>query len=277
MAGIALLTILFASWIFISIILTLIQEFFLFHPEKLPRDFEFKFEIPFRELNYDVKPGVRINGLIFSAEKRRGTVIYFHGNTRSIKGWSRFAKDFLRNGYDVMMLDYRGFGKSTGTRSERGINNDLQYVYNRLTETIPEQEIVIYGRSMGTGFATKLASSNNPQMLILESAYYSIADIARRYLFFMPVSLMLRFKVRTYKWIQYVRCPVFLIHGGSDRLVPWRASQRLLKKSGGTARLFLVPGGRHNNLQKLPEYHRILDNILLGKVEAEPGIAVNLV
>jgi alpha-beta hydrolase superfamily lysophospholipase len=92
----------------------LIQERFIFKPEKLPFNFAFRYDKPFNELNFDIAPGVRINGLHFFLKEPLGLVLYLHGNSRSIKGWAKFAQDFTRFGYDVILIDYRGFGKSTG-------------------------------------------------------------------------------------------------------------------------------------------------------------------
>ena len=97
----------------------------IFKPEKLAQDFEFKYDLPFKEYFFDVEPGVRINGLHFYREKPKGLILYFHGNTRSIKGWARYAKDFFRFDYDVLLVDYRGFGKSTGKRSEKEMLEDM--------------------------------------------------------------------------------------------------------------------------------------------------------
>ena len=84
-------------------------------------DFIYKYDVPFRELFFDVEEGVRINGLHFHVEQPLGLVLYFHGNSRSIKGWAKYAKDFYRYKYDVVLVDYRGFGKSTGKITEKKI------------------------------------------------------------------------------------------------------------------------------------------------------------
>ena len=114
----------------LSILVYFLQEKFIFKPEKLKQDFQFKYDIPFRELFFDIEPGVRINGLHFYREQPLGLILYFHGNTRSIKGWARYARDFYRYNYDVVLVDYRGFGKSTGKRSEKEMLDDMQFVYN---------------------------------------------------------------------------------------------------------------------------------------------------
>lgn len=124
------------------------------------------------------------------------------------------------------MIDYRGFGKSKGKRSEAAMKKDAQHVYNKMKFELkyPENKIIIYGRSLGSGFAAKLASSNRPKMLILDAPYYSLSQLTNRFLPFLPVSILLRFKVRTDQWLKYCRCPIFIIHGTKDSLIPMSSS-----------------------------------------------------
>lgn len=243
------------------------QEKFLFKPEKLPSDFEFKYgDIEFLEYNLEPVPGVNINGIHFCQEKPKGVVLYLKGNSRSIKGWGRFAVDFTRLGYDVIMIDYRGFGKSTGKRTEEGIKRDLQYIYDELKKQVKEKYIILYGRSLGSGFAAKLASTNNPRMLILESPYYSVRHVAKRYTPFLPLSLILRFPIRTYKWLKHVQCPIKILHGTNDKLIPYKTAVKLSKIKPENTRLYSIIGAGHNNLYTKEEYHRMLDEILNSKL-----------
>ena len=244
-----------------------LQERFLFKPEKLPPDFEFKYPNQKSvEHNLYLDDDVRINGVHFSIEKPKGIVLYLKGNSRSIKGWGKFAVDFTRLGFDVAMLDYRGFGKSRGLRkSEKTIIEDLQKVYDILKTRVPEKYITIYGRSMGSGFATKLASKNNPRMLILESPYYSMTKMAKRYIPFMPASLILKYPLRTYKWIKYVTCPIKIIHGTKDKLIPYKSSLALSNINPKVTRLYSVIGGGHNDLYTHEDYHRMLEEIIVAE------------
>ena len=242
------------------------QEKFLFKPEKLPADFEFKYtDTPFMEYNLETVPGVNINGVHFCLDKPKGVVLYLKGNSRSIKGWGRFAVDFTRLGYDVIMIDYRGFGKSTGKRTEAGIKKDLQFIYDEMKKQVKEKYIIIYGRSLGSGFAAKLASTNQPRMLILESPYYSLKKVTRRYVPFLPLSLILRFPIETYKWLKYVQCPIKIIHGTNDKLIPYKTAVKLSQINPDKTRLYSVIGAGHNNLYTKEEYHRMLDEILNSK------------
>lgn len=246
----------------LSILAYVFQEKFIFKPEKLKQDFQFKYDIPFREYFFDVEPGVRINGLHFYRPDPKGLILYFHGNTRSIKGWAKYARDFYRYDYDVLLLDYRGFGKSTGKRSEKEMLNDMQFIYNRLREKYAEDHLIVYGRSMGSGFATRLAADNSPRYLILDAPYYNFRKVVERFLPFLPVHIVLRFHLRTDKWIQRVKCHTYIIHGTHDWLIPIRHSEALQRVNPRKITLIRIPGGRHNNLPTFDQYHNFIRDIL---------------
>lgn len=246
----------------LSVLAYFLQERFIFKPEKLAQDFQFKYDIPFREYFFDVEPGVRINGLHFYREAPAGLILYFHGNSRSIKGWAKYAKDFYRYNYDVVLVDYRGFGKSTGKRSEKEMLDDMQFVYETLLKQYNEQHLIIYGRSIGSGFASKLASDNKPRYLILDAPYYSFRKVVERFLPILPVKYVLRYHLRTDKWIRKVNCHTYIIHGTRDLLIPIRHSERLQKLNPHKITLIRIHGGRHNNLPKFDEYHNFVRDIL---------------
>lgn len=250
-------------YIVISALLYFLQDFFLFRPEKLPKDFQYYYENQnVEEYNLETRDGAVINGLHFKVEKPKGVVLYLKGNSKSIKGWGKFAVDFTRHSYDVIMVDYRGFGKSTGRRSQKAIKNDLQFVYNQIREQVEEKYIILYGRSMGSGFATKLASTNKPKMLILDAPYYSLKHVTKRYMPFMPLSVIMRYPMPTYKWLKYVNCPVHIIHGTNDKLIPFSSSIKLSKVRPELTRLWSVIGGGHKNLNEFESYHSMLSEII---------------
>lgn len=246
----------------VSLFLYYLQEKFLFHPEKLPENFQFKFDRSFEEMQFEAEDGGSVHALKFIVPDAKGIVLYLHGNTRSVKGWSKYATYFLNYGYEVVMVDYRGFGKSRGKRTEENIKNDLQEVYNRLADEYGDHRIIVYGRSMGSGFAAKVASQNAPQSLILHAPYYSLMDTVKRYLFFIPIAVILRYKIRTHVWLRYVRCPIYILHGTRDRLIPFGSSVRLSKIRPHATTLFPIPGANHHNITDFPEYKRAIYDIL---------------
>lgn len=248
--------------ILLFVLIYFLQDKFIFKPEILKQDFQFKYDVPFREYFFDVEKTVRINGLHFYRQDPKGLILYFHGNTRSIKGWARYAKDFYRYDYDVVLVDYRGFGKSTGKRSEKEMLNDMQFVYTRLKEQYSENHLIVYGRSIGSGFATKVASDNNPRYLILDAPYYSFRKVVERFLPVLPVRFVLRYHLRTDKWIRQVKCHTYILHGTSDWLIPLKHSEELQKLNPKKITLIRIPGGKHNNLPSFDEYHNFIRDIL---------------
>ena len=258
------LLIVIAVYLLISIILYYLQDYLLFKPEKLPRDFQFNYDNQqFKEYNLTTRDGAVINGVLFkSKESPKGVVLYLKGNSKSIKGWGKFAVDFTRLGYSVLMVDYRGFGKSTGKRTQKAIKRDLQEVYNRIKDLTPEGNIVLYGRSLGSGFAAKLASTNNPKMLILDAPYYSLTKVTTRFMPFMPLSVLMKYPLPTYKWLKYVRCPIHIIHGTNDQLIPYKTSVKLSKINPTRTKLHTVIGGGHKDLNNFPAYHEMLEDII---------------
>ncbi|RKE92004.1 alpha/beta hydrolase [Ichthyenterobacterium magnum] len=251
-------------YIAISIALYYLQDYMLFKPEKLPKDFQFDYENQVtKEYNLETRDGAIINGLrFFPKGESKGVVLYLKGNSKSIKGWGKFAVDFTRHGYNVFMVDYRGFGKSTGRRSQKAIKRDLQVVYNKIKEKTSENHIILYGRSLGSGFATKLASTNHPKMLILDAPYYSLTKVTARYMPFMPLSLLIKYPLPTYKWLKYVQCPIHIIHGTDDKLIPFKSSVKLSQINPKLTKLHSVIGGGHKNLNNYESYHKMLDDIL---------------
>ena len=248
----------------ISIALYYLQDYMLFKPEKLPKDFQFDYEHQqTKEYNLETRDGAVINGLrFFPKGESRGVVLYLKGNSKSIKGWGKFAVDFTRHGYNVLMVDYRGFGKSTGRRSQKAIKRDLQLVYNKLKDMTTEDHIILYGRSLGSGFAAKLASMNHPKMLILDAPYYSLTKVTARYAPFMPLSLLMKYPLPTYKWLKYVQCPIHIIHGTHDKLIPYKTSVKLALVNPNLTKLHTIIGGGHKDLNNFESYHSMLDDII---------------
>ncbi len=250
------------GYLLIAVFVYLIQDKFIFKPEKLQQDFIYKYDAPFEELFFDIEPGVRINGLHFMVKKPLGLILYFHGNTRSIKGWAKYARDFIRYNYDVVLVDYRGFGKSTGKKSEAMMMKDMQFVYDTLAVQYSEHHIIVYGRSLGSGFAAKIASDNKPRYLILDAPYYSFKKAVERFLPILPTKYLLRYHLRIDKWIKHVNCHTYILHGTNDRLIPISNSENLQALNPNKITLLRIKGGKHNNLPSFPEYHNMIRSIL---------------
>jgi alpha-beta hydrolase superfamily lysophospholipase len=245
------------------------QDYFFFRPERLPHWFEFQYPFPFQEINFEMEDGGMVNALHFRVPNSRGVVFYIKGNSRSIKGWGKFAKDFIGKGFDFFILDYRGFGKSKGRRTESILFSDLQQAYKWLSGQYPEEQIVLYGRSLGSGLAARIASWNHPRMLILDCPYYSFLYNSRRFGFWLPLNWLLRYHIRTDRFLTQVQCPTHILHGTRDRLFPIRQSEMLQALAQNKIKLHPIVGAGHNNLTDYPEYHDLLYDILHEEVLAK--------
>jgi pimeloyl-ACP methyl ester carboxylesterase len=241
------------------------QESLIFYPETLPPEYKYSFSVPFEEVNVPVEAAT-LNALLFKARNSRGVILYLHGNAGSLRSWGDVAGEFTSRGYDILIPDYRGFGKSTGNiANEKQLLDDGLAVYRMLAKTRPEDQIIVYGRSIGTGVATVIARSEKPRMLILESPFLSMIDLASYHYPFLPrpiISMFLRYPLRNDRWIGEVACPVYLFHGAKDDIIPFDHSVRLEKLIRAPHRLTRIEGGGHNDLGNFGAFDRELDQIL---------------
>lgn len=246
----------------LGLLIYFFQHKFFFQPEKLSPDFKFAYDnLKAEEKTVEPEPGAKINYLHFQVESPKGVVIYLKGNTKSIKGWGKFAVDFTRLDYEVVMMDYRGFGKSTGKRTVEAMKRDSQFIYDIVKKEFTEDKIIMYGRSLGSGFAARLAAKNNPRMLILTSPLYSLLRTIHRYLPFMPAKPFLRYNIPTFQYLKNVRCPIKIIHGSDDQLVPIKTAIDLSEINPKLTRLYVILGAGHINIHQFEEYHRVMQEI----------------
>ncbi len=242
------------------------QEKILFSPTVLAADHQFKHPADVTEFFIDV-PGAKINGLHMRRPNPKAIVFFLHGNTGSLDNW--FVNiDFYRNmNVDLAMVDFRGFGKSTGQiQSQEQLVNDIQLVWRSVAAQYPNLPVVFIGRSLGSGLAAQLNSqlpdSQKAQLVILVSAYYSLQELAKLHFRYVP-SALVRYPLRTDEAIksdastkatQWV-----LLHGDKDALIPIEHSQRLVKQSGNTT-LIPIVGAAHNDLQEFPAYLKAIED-----------------
>ena len=244
------------------------QEIVIIHPVKLSKDAVYSFDNNpnFKEINLNPESNITLNTLYFESEtsEKKGIVLYFHGNADNLARWGKHAHDFTKHGYDVLMYDYRGFGKSTGSFSEEKYHQDAQFAYQYISKSFAPENIIIYGRSLGTGIATKLASENKAKMLILETPYYNFINVSRSFLPILPFEKILRYTFRTDLWITHVKYPIHIFHGTSDWVVPYRSSVQLvnLLQQDQNKILTTIEGGGHKNLADFELYHRDLAKVL---------------
>ncbi len=247
----------------ILFILYLFQEKILFQPEELPQDYTFQFDHTFNELFLEAEDGVCLNAIHFTNPNPKGIILYFHGNRGSLKRWGSIVSFFAKKQYDVVVMDYRSYGKSGGEVSEKNLYNDAQLFYNYILKRYTEDQITLYGRSIGTGIAVRLASDNQPCNLILETPYYDIKDIVESWLPHFPTNMLLRYKIPSGKFIQEVACNITIYHGTNDGVVPYKSGEKLFKSIlVPNKRMITIEEGSHNDLIEFDEYLNTIDAVL---------------
>lgn len=239
------------------------QEKLLFLPTTLEQDYQYQFSYPFEELFLKTDETAIINAIHFKIEKPKGVVLFFHGNAGDLSRWGILAEYFVEKQYDVLVMDYRTYGKSTGKLSEAALYNDAQYCYDYLKTMYIEDEIIVYGRSLGSGLATNIASKKNPKQLILETPYYSVLDVAQYRFPMFPVKQLLKYKLLSYQFIKDVKCPILILHGTKDQVVPYQSAKKLYEASPKLKTTFVtIEGGTHGDLSTFEIYHQHIDEIL---------------
>lgn len=238
-----------------------LQERYAFLPQKLPRDFEYSFKGNWKEIYFETEPGIVINALHFKAEASKGLVLYFHGNSGSLKNWGSVGEMYTPLGYDVLVMDYRGYGKSTGKiTKEAGLHHDAEFIYNKMKEQYPEDRIILIGYSMGGGMASELAANHSPSKLLLIAPFYNLAEAAKHAYPILP-SWILRYKFANDENLQRVRCPVYLFHGTEDTVIPYEHSVKLEQLSDAI-KLYTIGDSNHSTITQYPAYHKALSEVL---------------
>jgi len=252
-----------AGYVLLCLGLYVFQERLIFFPERLPPDYEFVYDAPFEELALPVA-GAALSALRFEAAAPQGVILYFHGNAGSLAGWGDVGEPLAAHGYDVVIVDYRGYGKSEGRINGEAVwLADAEAVYAYVVELYGEERVILYGRSIGSTAAAYLAAQHRPRLLILEAPFYSLGDLARRAMPpVFPLGLLLKYDLPVYRWLEEVECPVVIFHGTEDEVVPFDSSRRLLSHAHSEVTFIPVEGGRHNNLELFAAYQAGLANAL---------------
>ncbi len=240
-----------------------LQDYILFKPEVKRLSEAYNFSIPHKEINIRYDPYSNLNIVQFTCDTpQRGVVLYFHGNRKNIGWYAKFAPNFTRHGYEVWMLDYPGFGKSTGTLTEERLYEYAHQLYKLANTRFGKDSIIIYGKSMGTGIAAELASKRGCRRLILETPYYSMQALATHYFPIYPVKRMIHYQLPTYEYLKDIIAPVSLLHGSSDWTIPYSNASQLKTVIKKTDEFITIEGGSHNDLNDFPLFRQKLDSLL---------------
>ncbi len=174
-------------------------------------------------------------------------ILFCHGNGGNISHRLDSIQLFHRLGLSTFIFDYRGYGLSEGSPAEKGTYLDAEAAWNYLIRQrkVEPKKIIVFGRSLGGAVAAWLAQGHTPRMLIIESTFTSVKDLAGKFYPYFPVRLLSRFNYNVIEYLQKVNCPLLIIHSRDDEIVPFSHGQRLFM-SAKEPKEFLDIMGTHN-------------------------------
>jgi hypothetical protein len=239
-----------------------------FHPERAPLGGAWVAPEGAEDVWFETLDGARLHGWFFRSRPPQdeeagtgveartttgATVVYFHGNGGNISYAAWVGEALARRGFDVLLFDYRGYGRSTGELDgERGLYADAEAAYRHVVESmrVEPQRVVLYGQSLGSVAAADVAARHPCGALVLESGLSSASDMAATIFPWLPRTLhrLAKYRLDTVSKLSRVGCPVFVAHGDRDEIIPVEQGQRLYAAAPEPKRLHVVAGAGHNDL-----------------------------
>ena len=202
----------------------------------------------YQPLTLTTDDGERLHAWHLARPDALADVVYFHGNGGNLSVWSDVLVGLWRQGFDVLAIDYRGYGLSTGTPSEQGLYRDVDATL-RFVDARPldrSRPVIYWGRSLGTVMAAYAASRRAPDGIVLESGFPSMRSVLETNPVMWLLSWGSSYRMPTVDWMAAVRQPALVLHGDRDSVIPYRLGQRLYAALPGPKTFVTLPGGEHN-------------------------------
>lgn len=238
------------------------QTELIFEPIPLAQDYQFKVPETVQEVFINVAPDAVLNGFYHKSSKSPLLLLYFQGNAKNLQNFLDNHNVLLDWEYNVLVTDYRGFGKSTSAiDGEQKMYEDAESIYDYAVQLGYESDnIILYGYSMGTSMAAYLATKKAAKAVILESPYSSIAEIS------IFGDRAPAYQLNTAKRADEITIPTLLIHGELDDIITPDHSERILANLQTTQKeMVVISGGGHGDLKDRTEYqasfHRFISNL----------------
>ncbi len=224
---------------------------------------------PGEDVFLETSDGVRIHGWYVTHPKAAVTLLWFHGNAGNLEDRRGLLRDLRDLPANVLVIDYRGYGRSEGRPDEKGLYRDAQAAWDWLSARTSPERIVVFGKSLGGGPASELATRVSCGGLILQSTFTSAPDMAPRVMPFFPARWFLRTKYDNLAKVAKISCPKLILHSRDDEIIPFSMGERLFAAAAEPKESAWFDGAGHNDLwlRRREEYFARLRDFLgrLGK------------
>jgi len=242
-------------------LLYVMQPAMIFLPYSVLQATPANWGLEYEDVWLEAEDRVRLHGWYLPRPGERRVLLFFHGNAGNISHRQASLEVFHRIGLNVLIVDYRGYGRSTGRPSEAGLYRDAAAAWDYLVRErgVVANDIIVFGRSLGGAVAAQLAAEVQPGALILESTLSSARDFVRESLPLLSWLIVRRFDFDTIARLQSVSCPVLVLHSPDDEIMPYALGQRLYQ-AAKPPKAFHALRGDHNNgfLLSEPQYGEAL-------------------
>lgn len=244
----SILFILVTVWLLLVVLMYAFQDRFIYYPQKLLSSTPADIALPYEDIFLTTADGLKIHGWYIKHPEPLATLLFLHGNAGNISHRLDSLQIFHALGLSVLIIDYRGYGRSQGHPSEQGTYLDAQAAWDFLVSSqhIAAQNIIIFGRSLGAAVAVQLAEQQTAGALIMESAFTSIVEIGKRYYPYLPVQWLTRIRYPSIERVSNINCPLLVIHSPDDELIPFELGEQLFA-SARHPKSFLKTRGGHND------------------------------
>jgi fermentation-respiration switch protein FrsA (DUF1100 family) len=203
----------------------------------------------FSAFTLDTADGERLRAWHLPRTDAVAQVVYFHGNGGNLSIWTDVLVGLWRERFDVVAVDYRGYGLSTGTPTERGLYRDVDATVSHVQSTLRRADLplIYWGRSLGTAMAGYAATRGRPDGVVLEAGFPSARALFDRNPVMLLLSTFATYRFATAEWMANVPIPTLVIHGDRDSVIAHRHGQSLYDALPGPKRFIAIPGGDHND------------------------------
>jgi hypothetical protein len=203
----------------------------------------------FTALTLETADGERLRAWHLPRADAVAQVVYFHGNGGNLSIWADVLVGLWHQRLDLVAVDYRGYGLSTGSPTESGLYRDVDATIAHVASALRRADLplIYWGRSLGTAMAGYAAARGRPDGIVLEAGFPSAKALFDRNPVMLVLSAFSSYRFATAEWLAQVQTPTLVIHGDRDSVIPYRLGQRLYEALPGPKRFVTIPGGDHND------------------------------